>query len=134
MRNLLTSLDLEKISLKSIAAALNGREYGEELSKEESKFLKTLGYVVVFGYSDDNVELDGTIRDECGCYNGAKFSFSVDGLSEFIGDSGYLDAEWDKNDYAWFLSTDYPHETFDVLEDDEKYCRGLVVKFDDLKK
>jgi hypothetical protein len=47
-----------------VAMMLNGRPYGEELSKEEEKTIKELGYIVVFGYSDDNMETRGVDSDE----------------------------------------------------------------------
>lgn len=49
---------------------LNGREYGDEITREEEAMAKAHGLVVVFGYSDDNMEFCGAITDEVGCYDG----------------------------------------------------------------
>lgn len=37
-----------------------------------------------------------------------------------------VEAVWDNDGYSWTYKTDIPHETFEVLEDGEKYCRGIV--------
>lgn len=49
-----------------MAALLNGRSYGEEITENECAIAQAHGLVVVFGYSDDNVELRRAIHDEIG--------------------------------------------------------------------
>ena len=44
------------MTLKEFAKMLDGREYLHEITKEEEALAKELGFVVVFGYSDDNAE------------------------------------------------------------------------------
>jgi hypothetical protein len=39
---------------------------------------------------------------------------------------------WGKDDTSWSYETDIPHATFDVLEDGEVYCRGIVFALADL--
>ena len=34
--------------------------------------------------------------------------------------------------YSWIISTDVPHETFEIVEDGEPYCRGIVFALADL--
>jgi hypothetical protein len=63
-----------------MAALLNGRSYGEEITKEECATAKAHGLVVVFGYSDDNVELRGAIDDEVGACDGTTLHITPDGL------------------------------------------------------
>ena len=43
---------------------------------EEERLAKENGLVVVFGYSDDNIELRGAINNEAGCFDGGSFSSS----------------------------------------------------------
>ena len=33
---------------------------------------------------------------------------------------------------SWSYLTDIPHKTFDIMEDGEIYCRGIVFSLDDL--
>ena len=55
------------MDIKEFANKLNGRTYLNEITKEEEKIAKELGYVIVFGYSDDNTEFKGAIDDEIDC-------------------------------------------------------------------
>ena len=47
---------------ESLAALLNGREIGNEIEHGEAKAAKEHGLVVVYGYSDDGMEVRGAIR------------------------------------------------------------------------
>ena len=54
--------------MKMVAEKLNGREYGHELDDHEAEQLESIGLVVAFGYSDDNVEFRGAIDEEVGVW------------------------------------------------------------------
>ena len=132
---------------QEFAARLNGREYGNEITAAEEAEAKAAGLVVVFGYSDDNTELRGAIRDEVGTYDGTTFRVSRDG-HVLVGwesldkdsemevelyflrkrESAEIQALWSPADPAcsWAYRTDLPHATFDVMEDGDLYCRGIV--------
>jgi len=44
-----------------------------------------------------------------------------------------VDALWAKEDgYSWTYRTDIPHATFEIVEDGEPYCRGIVIDVADL--
>lgn len=122
---------------KRFADKLNGREYGFEMTLEEIDEAKGLGYVVVFGYSDDCMELRGAIHDEAGCWNGGKILLDKDGILEECecdckhyqnakSKAKIIEAVWNKEGYSWTYKTDIPHHAFEILEDGEKYCRGIV--------
>lgn len=108
------------MTLKEFAQMLDGREYGHEITKEEETLAKELGFVVVFGYSDDNAELRGAINDEIGCFDG--------GVLEHEDLPDVIYAKWcDREiDYAWSYKTSIPHETFRIYEDGEYWCIGIV--------
>lgn len=127
------------MTIKEFADGLSGREYREEITPGEEKLAKELGFVVVFGYSDDNVEFCGAINDEVGCYEGRTILLDADGIFEtecnpdecsllrrHLNQCKTIDAIWDTEGYSWTYQTDIPHETFDIFEDGEKYCRGIV--------
>lgn len=40
-------------------------------------------------------------------------------------------AVWDSEGYSWIIKTDTPHATFDIMEGNEKFCRGIVIDFKD---
>jgi len=46
------------------AEMLNGREYGNELTRNEEAMAKEYGLVVAYGASDDLMEFGGAICDE----------------------------------------------------------------------
>jgi hypothetical protein len=139
------------MNINDFAALLNGREYGKEITREEEKQAKELGFVVVFGYSDDGVELRGAIRDELGAWNGTTLYFDKNGLLVnecAVSDCPYFErlketaktikVIWhdtlEEVGYAWTLETEIPHATFDIIEEEEKFCRGIVFDVKELKR
>jgi hypothetical protein len=41
---------------------------------------------------------------------------------------------WDEGGYSWQYETDIPHATFEIVEDGEKYCKGIVFNLADIKE
>jgi hypothetical protein len=125
---------------ETLAALLNGREYGDEITRLECAQAKTDGLVVVFGYSDDNAEFRGAI--EVGCYDDGTFFVTPDGdllpsshhdcdcdfcgYQDKIKTAKEIKAVWGETGYSWTYKTDIPHATFDIMEDGKKFCRGIV--------
>ena len=133
---------------EELAARLNGREYGSEISADEEKAAKAAGLVVLFGASDDLAELRGAINDEAGCYDGGdiriidgelfeepdcdcKWAQEASAAAEKR--SALIEALWSQGEWSWTYSTKIPHATFDVMEDGEPYCRGIVFALADTK-
>lgn len=123
------------------AARLDGREYGDEITKDEAAEAKAAGLVVVFGYSDDNVELRGTIRDEVSAVDGTTLYFNNTGLLTNECEDARcpyherekqkaikIEANWCAvgEDYAWTFKTEIPHAVFHIMDGEEKFCRGIV--------
>lgn len=135
---------------EELAAMLNGREYRNEITREEAAEAKAAGLVVVYGASDDLMEFEGAIRDELGCYDGGTAFVDKKGLldrgqiddgdDEAIADfvtrkktARTIEALWAKEPgYSWTYKTDIPHQTFEIVEDGEPYCRGIVFALADL--
>ncbi len=104
------------------------------------------GIVVVMGSSDDLVEIYGAFRDEAGCYGGgSRFYLDANGIiekpdcdckyaEEWYQDKcngGWVEAVWDDHG-PWTYNTNIPHEKFNVMEDGEIYCIGIVFSLDGL--
>lgn len=142
-----------KHTKETLAALLNGREIGDEITREEAAEAKASGLVVVYGYSDDNVEFKGAINDEVGAYDGGTIEISraEPGIVEPWGDeeektkieamhwlrltnegTRAIEALWGKGEYSWQFMTDIPHVTFEVVEGGEKFCRGIIFAIADL--
>ncbi len=132
---------------KALANLLNGRQMGWEITDAEAKMACEQGLVVVFGYSDDNMEFRGAIYDEAGCFNGGSIFVT---RSVVYGDEyhscnccfcGYgtikktaarITAVWGEEGFSWTYKTDLPHETFVIKEGEENFCRGIVFALKDL--
>lgn len=130
---------------KEIATLLDGIEYGKEISEHDLEYAKVNGAVIVFGASDDLMEFRGAIEDEVSCFVGGTAYLDKNGLIEnkcdnedcpyFIEDRVHairITAIWDSEGYSWIYKTAIPHETFEILEDGGKYCRGIVFSMEDI--
>lgn len=130
---------------EELAALLNGREYGEEITGAEEAQAKAAGLLVIFGASDDLVELRGTLSDEAGAYNGTTVRIDSEGFipdwdsvdhddeeecARYFKrkDGGFqVEAKWDCKGYSWWIETDREYATFDIMEGPDTFCRGIVV-------
>jgi hypothetical protein len=135
------------MNVQEFAKMLDRRECNYEITPSEEIDAMQLGFVIIFGYSDDNAELRGAIRDEIGCYGGGIIYFDENGLLRNECDDDdcpyferlkqqckTVEAVWDSEGYLWVYKTDIPHVIFDIFEDGEKYCRGIVFRMEDLKQ
>lgn len=141
---------------QEFAQRLHGREYGDEITAAEAREAKAAGLVVVYGYSDDNVELAGAIEDEIGASDGVTLRITPAGLLPAWPDDGFADeseaeayfrkkaagfqtieAVWSpEGEHAgksWVYRTEIPHATFDVMEDGEVFCTGIVFRLADVR-
>ena len=139
------------MTAKELAIELNGREYGMEITKDEARQAADAGLVVAYGYSDDNVELRGAIDEEVGAWNGVTIWLTKDGVLQGPAcDSAKncncpyfaaakntaktIEAVWGAGGVSWTFETDIPHETFNIYEDGELFCVGIVFSMEDLKE
>jgi len=126
------------------AAELNGNQYGSEGLKELWQQMKTAGLVAVFGASDDLMEFRGAIYDEVGACGGTTAYVSERGLVQNKCEQGDdcpnwrqhglpIEAVWAPEAYpaSWVFKTDIPTVTFNIMEDDDLYCIGIVFRLAD---
>lgn len=142
---------------ETFAALLNGREYPFEFSAAEQLDAKRFGLVMVCGASDDLCEFYGAFRDEVGCYDGGTIKFDAKGplpepdddekevlekfnVLHYVDQQGAsVEAVWDGKTpdgrkCSWHYRADFPHATFDIMEDGELYCQGIVFRLEDALK
>jgi len=150
----------EKMTAAQLASELAGGEDGDCPTKEQVAKAKESGLLIVFPYSDDNMEFRGVWEDEFGCYGGGEVRINHLGLEGFPPNSGcdpdmdncqycvlygkYLKenfphkikAKWEDDGEsdtpAWTYETEVPHETFRIMLDGDVWCRGLVINVKDL--
>ena len=139
------------MTAKELSEMLSGREYGMEITKEEERQAAAAKLVVVYGYSDDNVEFRGAIDEEVGAYEDTTIYINQNGLLEepacndvenctcpyfeaAKNKAKTITAIWrDGEAPSRVFSTDIPHETFTIVEDGEPWCIGIVFSMEDIK-
>lgn len=72
---------------EQLAQRLDGREYLEEMTKEEEKTAKHDSLLVLFGQSDDLLEMRGAIDDETGAWEGGDYALVLKGELYADGDA-----------------------------------------------
>ena len=132
---------------------LTGRQIGEEINQAQEKIAKESNLVVVFGASDDLMKFRGAICDEISCYDGGIAYLDKNGLlvnkchdddcpyfrqiqNQAIEMGFTIEAIWNSENepaISWTYKTAIFHSTFEIFEDGEIYCRGIVFDFRDLK-
>lgn len=132
---------------QEMADLLTGREYGSEITEAEEAQAKAAGLVVVFGASDDLVELRGVVR-ETGAWETFRFDSEglqqpwdeidkddIDACREYFRREGRgqeVEVIWPKDRHLWTFETDIPHADFTILDDGSPYCRGIVFALKDV--
>ena len=131
------------MNVMEAAAHLDKSQYREEGSPELFEKMKAAGLVAVFGASDDLMEFRGAIYDEIDAYNGGRAYITPNGLlsndcesdecphyKKLRDQAETIEALWcpDLEDVSvsWMFKTNIPHQTFEVYEDDELHCIGIV--------
>lgn len=135
------------MTAKELAAQLDGCEYREENVPRYDNLL------VIYGQSDDLIELGGAIEDEIQCWIGdpnKRKTFNlrlrqINGKWEFLNPSCGLNeykkgveswipppnlsitAIWSTDKANWEYETNLECERFKVMEDGDVYCIGLVI-------
>jgi len=146
--------DTKTITKEELAHALNGMEYGEGQNMQNLvKAAKDNNLIIVSGASDDLCSFDGAWEDEADCYTGGEIWISRGGPKQipdddrrtlrrygvfdaWMADAKRIEAVWNKTSPdgrhpSWHYRTDIPHATFDVMEDGELYCIGMVIDLDE---
>lgn len=130
---------------KVLATMLEWRQYRYETTEEILKFAVDNNLVIVYGASDDLCELEWAITDEIWCYMGGEVYFmDWEILENECGDNRpYYEQikqrafEIEIGDFSQgkghYYNTDIPHEIFNIYEDEEIYCKGIVFSIEDIK-
>jgi hypothetical protein len=135
--------------IEHVIQELDGIQYPPRGCDEVFEYAKDNGLVIVFGASDDLVELRGAIHDEVGACDGVVFYVDEQGvipafedidsddkeaLRDYFAREGKgkaIEAVWCPRDggiviASWGYVTEIPHRTFIVHKDDAFYCFGIV--------
>jgi len=132
------------------AERLNGREYCNEITKDEEAIAKAQNLIVCYGASDNLLEVRGVAYDEFGACDGTTI-YMLNGWFvseptrdelEVIHKFGLefefkfqitIEAIWAPKTIraSWLITVEgaesYP---FDIMEDGELFCRGVVFEIE----
>lgn len=136
------------MNAKEWAERLNGREYRDEMNGFEEKQAHDDGVIIVFGASDDLIEFRGVINDEGYAWDGVTVSltnkpslFKEDENQETLEFNRMQIANMNKVQAIWcptgqdgrvwaswhiVLHGSLQGHPFDIMEDGELFCRGIV--------
>lgn len=127
------------------AEKLHGCQYLNEGSDALFRAMSAAGLVAVHGGSDDLVYFAGAASDELGARDGSLFYVTPQGLltndceddrcpyhAKLKAKAATIKAVWSRDGISWQYETAIPHVTFDILEDDAVYCRGIVFALADV--
>lgn len=148
--------------IKEVAQELNNIDYNDidyYVRNEISVPLKEKGIVVAFGQADDLLELRGAIYDEIDCYSPTKAIWlenqfinceKLDKLYEFLEDefdglfinsiqnlckdAKFIEINPEVKNCQFEYTTNIPCEWFNVLLDNELYCKGFIFNIESLQK
>jgi len=143
------------MTVKQWAEKLNGREYCNEVSTTEHLQMVNEGVIAAYGASDDLLDFNGALNDEIGAFEGTTVLIFRDGKWVRIFDEEEnketgefnrkqvekmlkVKAIWcpkgedDEVYTSWEIDTTIPHEHFDIMEDGELFCRGIVFHASDV--
>ena len=143
---------------EQLAELLNGNEYRDEMTKEQEQTAEDNNLLVLFGASDDRLEMRGAIYGEAEVYDGGYYVLALDGelytddeeedtyykakgneilllSDEYDNDDNprLIRAEWcpdDQPTLSWRISSNMPCAPFTIKEDGEPYCEGIVIDID----
>ena len=142
---------------EELAQLLNGRQYEEKMTYQEHLQARKNGLLYCYGYSYDLLELRGIIYNRVSfCGGGSIFLYKdKDHKIAILGESNYdeikeilegynidfilpkipIKIQWcpEELDCSWLITTNIPHATFDIYDDDKLYCRGIVLELTDIE-
>ena len=123
---------------EQLAALLDGQAIELVLTDDIEALAREYNLVIIFGASDDLVELRGAIDDELTVYpygESESIYISTDGAA----DQPFYGSHEIKAFYArpgaeadWTYETELPHSTFRVMDDGELYSIGVVIDLNEL--
>lgn len=140
---------------EQLAEQLDGIEYLKEIPTELLREARKNNLVIIYGYSDDLVEIEGAIVDEISgnslieFYLGEKDILRMPDKDDFPEEDSFeiailhyfaskkkaakIKAKFGEDEsYSWIIHTDAPHVSFNILDEGDLWCRALVIDLKEL--
>lgn len=151
---------MKTITKEQFAALITGNEYLEEMTREQETVAKDNNLLVLFGQSDDLLEMRGVIHDEVGAFEGGDYALVLDGelYADDEEENAYHKAKGNivmplSDDYnnddnprlisvdwcpennpalSWCIFSNMPYASFTINRDGESFCEGIVIDLDEI--
>lgn len=152
---------MKTMTKEQLAELINGNEYRDEMTKEQEQAAKQNNLLVLFGASDDLLEMRGAIHDEVGAYDGGEYVLVLAGelyadaeeentyhkaighevipmSDEYDNDDNprLIRAEWCPEDYpelSWRIFSNTPCALFTIKYNGNPCSEGIVIDLDEVK-
>lgn len=146
---------------EQLALLLDGNEYRDEMTKEQEQIAKENNLLVLFGSSDDNLEMRGAVYDEIGAWDGGEYALVLEGemYADGVEENTYHKAkgnfvlplsdvndnddnprlirvDWcpaDQPRLSWRVTSNMPCDSFTICDEGEPYCQGIVIDLDEVE-
>lgn len=121
--------------ISKIKDIVNGMEYRSKINPEAVTLAKDNGIVILYGQSDDLMELEGAIDDEVYAYDGLNHEDDFD-LGNFpeevytLMKDHKLELVWcpdEEKSWAFKVSPDSTFERFNIMEDGGVFSEGIIL-------
>lgn len=149
------------ITAEQLTERLHNTQYHKTPTLQDANDAKESGLVIISVLKAGYIEVRGAVINVVGPFSGGitlhlyesgllptnlrdavvhlddsdigRFFYNLDELLAAYRKSKAVTSVAGEDGYAWTFQTDIPHETFDTLDGDQKFCRGIVIRQADLK-
>lgn len=139
-------------TLDDLVQLIGDLEYGDDIPGTALEFAQEIGAAIIYGYSDDGILVEGVTEDQADAYGGTTVWVDKEGFlplnsnltltdegAETLDECRKLVNRFDRSvkveaieeqgNYYWQYKTDWPHKTFEIMEDGKPWCKGIVFLF-----
>lgn len=128
------------MNIHNYSKMLGIRLKGNEVPYDIIKLAKANNYLIFFGHSDNTIEICSCRYYEFDAYKSTTLYITHNCVyheNEVHPTAAYpvharFTEQSRKSTVMWSFTTDIPHETFNIMENGELYCRGIVIDLNNL--
>lgn len=148
---------MKELTKEKLAEMLDGRDITREYDIPTWRDVQGAHLVVLFGHSDDLIEVRGAVHDEIDSYEGSQFALILAGEKIDDGENSIivetpsvlpLSEDYDQSNNPrlitarygsvenavadWEFETAMPHATFMLFLKGRPFCKGIVIDLDEI--
>jgi len=121
--------------IEDVKFIIDNIDYRKPIPTEVAEMARENGLVIVYGASDDLLEIEGAVYDELGAYDGFNYD-DMEGPDYSVETYDFLtkhkiEMVWCPDETkSWNFKVgnkDSVFSTFNIMEDGEVYCEGIII-------